>query len=94
MDHVYDAIANFYDIYLDEFVKEHKKGNYEKLSDNPGYTEIKTIIESMNVLGKYLGYENVKLSEAVKWGLEKETVYEKVEERIINPGFEGEKNYE
>lgn len=66
MDHVLNSIKAHYEPYLWEFMDYHKKGNYEKLSDNPIYKEIKTIIDAMNVIRKYLGYENIKLSEEVK----------------------------
>lgn len=66
MDHVLNSIEVFYEVYLDEFIAEHKANKYNHLSDNPCYKEIKTIIESMNILRKFLGYENIKLSEEVK----------------------------
>lgn len=66
MDHVLNSIEVFYEVYLDEFIVEQKAKKYKKLSDNPYYTEIKTIIDSMNILRKYLGYDNIKLSEEVK----------------------------
>ncbi len=71
MDHVLDAIRPHYEVTFDLFVKEHKKGKYKKLSDNPYYAELKALIDSMNILRKYLGWENLKLSDEVKWTLEK-----------------------
>ena len=72
MDHVLESIEVFYEVYLDEFLEEHKCGQYEKLSNNPCYKELKTIIDSMNILRKYLGYENIKLSEVVKLHMQEE----------------------
>jgi len=71
MDHVLDAIRPHYEVTFDLFVKEHKKGKYKKLSDNPYYGELKALIDAMNILRKYLGWENLKLSDEVKWTLEK-----------------------
>lgn len=67
MDHVLNSIASFYDVYLDEFMEYQREGKYKKLSDNPMYEEIKAIIDAMNCIRKYLGYENIKLSEEVKY---------------------------
>lgn len=70
MDHVYNSIASFYDVYLDEFMEYQREGNFKKLSDNPMYGEVKTIIDAMNIIRKYLGWETIKLSEEVKFRLE------------------------
>lgn len=67
MDHVLNSISSFYDVYLDEFMEYQREGKYKKLSDNPMYEEIKAIIDAMNCIRKYLGYENIKLSEEVKY---------------------------
>ncbi len=69
MDHVLDAMRPHYEVTLDWYIEEHKKGNYQKLSDNPYYGELKALIDAMNILRKYMGWETVKLSEEVKWEL-------------------------
>ncbi len=69
MDHVLNSIASFYDVYLDEFMEYQREGKYKKLSDNPMYGEVKAIIDAMNILRKYLGWETIKLSEEVQWRL-------------------------
>lgn len=70
MDHVLEAIQGHYEVYLDLFIDEHRKCQYKKLSDNPYYDEVKAIIDAMNVLRKYLGWDTIKLSEEVSWRLE------------------------
>jgi len=65
MDHVLNSISSFYDVYLDEFMEYQREGKYKKLSDNPMYGEVKAIIDAMNILRKYLGWETIKLSEEV-----------------------------
>jgi len=60
MDHVLNSISSFYDVYLDEFMEYQREGKYKKLSDNPMYGEVKAIIDAMNILRKYLGWENYK----------------------------------
>lgn len=65
MDHVLEGMKSHYEIYLDNFIMEHRKGNYKKLSDNPFYWEVKTLIDSMNIIRKYLEWDTIKLSEEV-----------------------------
>lgn len=67
MDHVLNAIRQYYDVYLDNFMDYQKEGKYKKLSDNPMYEELKAIIDAMNCIRKYFDYENIKLSEEVKY---------------------------
>jgi len=69
MDHVLDAMHPHYDVLLDWFVEEHKKGKYKKLSDNPYYDELKSLIDAMNILRKYLGWNSIKLSEELMYAL-------------------------
>lgn len=66
MDHVYNSIEAFYEVYFDEFMEHHRTGKYKKLSDNPMYDEMKTLINSMNIIRKHLGWGTIKLSEEVK----------------------------
>lgn len=66
MDHVLDAMEPHYEVTFDWFMEEHRKNSYKKLSDNSYYTEIKALIEAMNILRKYMGWETIKLSEEVK----------------------------
>ena len=70
MDHVIEGMQPHYDVLLDWYIKEHRKGQYKKLSDNPYYGEVKALIDAMNILRKYLGWETIKLSEEVSWRLE------------------------
>jgi len=70
VDHVIEAMRPHYEVLLDWFIEEHKKGQYKKLSDNPYYEEIKALIDAMNILRKYLGWDSIKLSDEVKWRLE------------------------
>ena len=70
MDHVLEGMQPHYEVLLDWFIEEHRKGQYKKLSDNPYYGEVKALIDAMNILRKYLGWETIKLSEEVSWRLE------------------------
>lgn len=66
MDHVLDAMEPHYEVTLDWFMDEQRRGKYKKLSDNPYYREIRALIDSMNILRKYMGWETLKLSEEVE----------------------------
>lgn len=69
MDHVLDAIRPHYEALLDCFLEEHRTGNYKRFSDNPYYDEVKALIDAMNVLRKYLGWETIKLKDEVEFYL-------------------------
>lgn len=66
VDHVIEGMEPHYEVTLDWFMEEQRLGKYKKLSDNPSYKEIKALIDSMNILRKFIGWETVKLSEEVK----------------------------
>ncbi|MFA9379137.1 MAG: hypothetical protein ACERKZ_20680 [Lachnotalea sp.] len=66
MDHVLNAIQPHYEASLDFFMEEQRKGYYKKFSDNPFYEEIKALIDSMNILRKYLGWETITLKREVE----------------------------
>lgn len=65
MDHVLNAIMPYYELTLDQFVEEHKNGKYKKLSDNPFYTELKALIDAVNVLRKYLNLKQIRLKDEI-----------------------------
>lgn len=69
MDHVLNSIRSHYEVYLDLFVNEHKSGEYKKFSDNPYYEEIKALIDSMNIIRKYLGWERITLKSETEFYL-------------------------
>lgn len=66
MDHVLDAMQPHYEVTLDWFIEEQRKGKYKKLSDNPYYEEVKALIASMNILRKYLGWEKIRLKDEIE----------------------------
>lgn len=65
MDHVIEGMEQHYEITLDWFIEEQKRGKYKTFSANPYNKEIKALIEAMNILRKYMGWETLKLSEEV-----------------------------
>lgn len=67
MDHVLECMQPHYEALLFWFFEEHQKGQYKKLSDNPYYEEIKALIDAMNILRKYLGWDTIKLSDEINW---------------------------
>lgn len=58
-----------FDVLMDCFVREHRTGKYGKLSDNPYFEEVKALVDSMNVLRKYLGWEIITLKQEVQYRL-------------------------
>jgi len=67
MDHVIDGMMAHFEPMMDWFMEEHRTGKHKKLSDNPMYGEVKTMIDAMNILRKYLGWDTMKLSEEVSF---------------------------
>lgn len=67
IDHVLDAMKPHYEITLDWFIEEQRTGKYKKFSDNPYYEEVKALIDSMNILRKYLGWETIRLKDEVEF---------------------------
>lgn len=70
MDHAINSLRPFYEVTLDWFIEEHRSGKYKKLSDNPYYEEVKALIDAMNILRKYMGWETIKLKDEVKFYME------------------------
>lgn len=69
IDHVLEAINSHYEVYRNLFMEEHRTGEYKRFSDNPYYEEVKAIIDAMNILRKYLGWETIKLKNEVEFYL-------------------------
>lgn len=70
MDHAINSLQPFYEVTLDQFIEEHRSGKYKKLSDNIYYEEVKALIDAINILRKYLGWENIKLKDEVEFYME------------------------
>lgn len=70
MDHAINSLEPFYEVTLDQFVEEHRSGKYKKLSENPFYEELKALIDALNILRKYLGWETIKLKDELKFYME------------------------
>lgn len=69
MDHVLDGMKQHYEVSLDWFMEEYRTGKYKKFSDNPCYGEVKALIDSMNILRKYLGWKLITLKSEVEFYL-------------------------
>ena len=70
MDHAINSLRPYYEVTLDWFIEEHRSGEYKKLSDNPYYEEVKALIDAMNTLRKYMGWETIKLKDEVQFYME------------------------
>ena len=69
MDHVLNAMQPHYEAILNCFIEEQRIGKYKKFSENPYYEEIKALIDSMNILRKYLGWEVITLKKEIEFYL-------------------------
>lgn len=83
MDHVIEGMEVHYEVTLDWFMEEQKRGRYKNLSENPYFEEIKVLISAMNILRKYMGWDTLKLSEEVIRKEEEELIV-----TLYGPGIE------
>lgn len=67
MDHLIDDFDVHIDWAWDYFYKEWKTGNYKKFSDCPSYNELKTLLDSVNILRTYIGWERITIKEKLQW---------------------------
>ena len=65
MDHVLNAMQPHYEAILNCFIEEQRIGEYKKLTDNPFYEEVKALIDAMNILRTYLGWETLTLHQEI-----------------------------
>lgn len=66
MDHVLEKIADYFEIYMDDFIQEHITKGHRRLTDNSYYTEVKTLIESMKPLRRLLNMPPLRLKDEVR----------------------------
>ena len=58
MDHAIDYLKEYMNMDENEFVREWKTGEYQKISDCPSYSEVKTYCDAINILvAHYYGKE-------------------------------------
>ena len=69
IDHVLDAMKPYYEVTLDWFIEEQRTGKYKKFLGNPYYEEVKALIDSMNILRKYLGWDTIRLKDEIAFYL-------------------------
>lgn len=66
---IIDHLIDNFDVYIDwafgDFYQEWKSGQYKKFSECPSYYELKTIINSVNHLRKYIGWEALSIKEMI-----------------------------
>lgn len=55
-----------YEAILDCFIEEQRIGEHKKFLDNPYYEEVKALINAMNILRKYLGWEPISLKREIE----------------------------
>ncbi len=50
-------------------MEEQRTGQYKKYSENPYFEEIKALIDSMNILRQYMGWDKIRLKDEVEFYL-------------------------
>ena len=61
MDHVLDSMLEHYEPLIEAFNDEQQLGEYEDFRENPLYGEVMAKIEAMNVIRRYLGWEELDI---------------------------------
>lgn len=69
IDHVLNAMKPHYEAVRDWFMEEQRTGQYKKYSENPYFEEIKALIDSMNILRQYMGWDKIRLKDEVEFYL-------------------------
>lgn len=71
MDHAYEALISWYDIYLDQFMEDwfdsKAQGRYYKYSDCPSYQYVSAIVKALNCLAELAGCEKIDLRSEIKF---------------------------
>lgn len=53
MDHAIEYLKEYMDMDENEFIREWKSGEYQKISDCPSYAEVKAYCDAINILVAY-----------------------------------------
>ena len=67
MDHLIDK----FDVYIEDsftnFQEEWKSGQYSKFGDCPHYEELKTLLDSVNILRSYMSWERLTIKSMLEY---------------------------
>ncbi|AKA71230.1 hypothetical protein [Clostridium scatologenes] len=67
MDHLIDNFDIYIDSSFNDFYQEWKSGQYKKFSECPSYYELKTLLDSVNPLRKYIGWERLSIKDMLDY---------------------------
>ena len=71
MDHVYESLESWLNIYRDIFLDDWKtgkaNGKYHKYSDSPCYQDYAAIVKALNCLAPAAGYDRIRIKDDL-WG--------------------------
>jgi hypothetical protein len=65
MDHVIDGFEVYIECAFEDFYAEWKTGEYKKYSDCPSYGELRTLLDSVNILRKYMSWDNLRIKDMI-----------------------------
>lgn len=69
MDHLIDKFDIHIEWAFKYFEKEWKSGKYKKYSECPSYKELKTLLDSVNILRVYMEWNRLSIKEMLEYGL-------------------------
>lgn len=67
MDHLIDKFDCNIDWAWESFRDEWITGQYKKYSECPSYYELKTLLDSVNILRKYMGWEKITIKDKLEF---------------------------
>ncbi|NMM65533.1 hypothetical protein HBE96_23430 [Clostridium sp. P21] len=67
MDHLIDNFDVYIEDSFNDFYKEWTSKKYKKFSECPSYGELKTLLDSVNPLRKYIGWESLSIKQMLDW---------------------------
>lgn len=67
IDHLIDKFDVYIDSSFSDFYDEWKSGQYKKFAECPSYSELKTLLNSVNHLRKYIGWEALSTKEMIAY---------------------------
>jgi len=65
MDHLIDCFELYIDSSFEDFYREWTSGKYMKYAECPSYYELRTLLDSVNPLRKYMGWKPLLIRDLI-----------------------------
>lgn len=66
-DHLILKFESYIEFEFNQFYEEWISGKYKKYSECPSYISLKAILDSVNILHKYMGWERMTISKMISF---------------------------